>query len=349
MSVPGPLPGCDQQPPTDGAVDLRVAVIGARRVRNGTGPFLARQAQRAGAKVEAVLGTRPASAREAVEELAADGISARAYVDYRELFEEVRPDAVIVATPVGTHRPWLQAALDAGAHVYCEKPLMTGPAERVKELARRFAAAELVLAENCQWPFVLPAFRRLHPDADLAAAGRFRMLLAPPMRGIHRWQETLSHPISLLQAAAPGPAVLEDIRFQEAGPEAPDARLDFRWRSLDRVLDCEVMLEDLEEWPRPAGFAFDDHECRRRIDVEDYGMRLEAEDAAGDAGGGEPPVRSVPLDDPMEAALRAFLVRATAVRRGEQGVGIDEDLVRRQALLEILLDSYRAQVRHGTR
>lgn len=341
MSASGPLPGCDPQAATNDALDLRVAVIGARRVRNGTGPFLARQAARAGAQVVAVLGTRPASARKAVEDLAADGITAEPYTDYREMFEDAQPDAVIIASPVGTHRPWLQAALDAGAHVYCEKPLMTGPAERVTDLARHFAAADLVLMENCQWPYVLPAFRRLHPDVDPAAAERFRMLLAPPMRGIARWQETLSHPLSLLQVAAPGPAELDEIRFQESAPDAADVRLHFRWRTLNRTLDCEVVLEDLDEWPRPAGFAFDDAVGRRRIDCEGYAMRLEAE------VDGE--VRSEAYADPMEAALRDFLTHAAAVRRGEVSAPLNEDLVRRQALLEILLDAYRAQVRHGNR
>ena len=341
MSASGPLPGCDPQSATDDAIDLRVAVIGARRVRNGTGPFLARQAARAGAKVVAVLGTRPASARKAVEDLSADGIAAEPYTDYREMFEDAQPDAVIVASPVGTHRPWLQAALDAGAHVYCEKPLMTGPAERVTDIARHFAAADLVLAENCQWPYALPAFRRLHAGVDPGAAERFRMLLAPSMRGIARWQETLSHPISLLQVAAPGPAELDEIRFQELAPDAADVRLHFRWRTLDRTLDCEVVLEDLEERPRPAGFAFDDAVGRRRIHRESYAMRLEAEID------GE--LRSEVLADPMEAALRDFLIRAAAVRRGEVGAGLDEDLVRRQVLLEILLDAYRVQAQPGNR
>ena len=39
---------------------LRVCVIGARRVRNGTGPFLARQVADAGAELVGVLGTTPA-------------------------------------------------------------------------------------------------------------------------------------------------------------------------------------------------------------------------------------------------------------------------------------------------
>ena len=336
MSLSGPRPGCEPQPAHDGIAPLRVAVVGARRVRHGTGPFLARQAAGAGAEVVAVLGTRPASALEAAEELKAAGIEARACTDARELFEEVQPEAVLIASPLGTHRSWLQAAHQAGVHVYCEKPLLNAPAVAAIELARGFAASALVLAENCQWPQVLPAFRQLHPDVDLLQVEDFRMLLAPPMRGLSRWQETLSHPLSLLQVIAPGPVELEDIRYLESTPDAADSRLCFRWRTLDRAIDCEVVLEDLGGYPRPAEFAVDDALCRRRVRAEDYAISWVA-DHRDDAP-------AVSIGDPMELQLREFLVRVGAARESGSAP-LDEDLIRRQAMLELLLEAYRKHVR----
>ncbi len=68
----------------------------------------------------------------------------RCYPDYKTMFEEEakRPDgiqAVSVATPNGTHFEITKAALLAGLHVVCEKPLCftTEEAEELEELANK--------------------------------------------------------------------------------------------------------------------------------------------------------------------------------------------------------------------
>ena len=328
-----------QHPESSGepfAAGLTVAVIGARRVRQGTGPYLALQAARAGANVAGVLGTRPTSARKAVDWLQEQGLETVAYIDHAQMLEEVRPDVVIVASPLGTHRAWLGASIDVGAHVYCEKPMIAAPAGVALDLLEQYAAANLVLEENCQWPQVMPAFKALHPKVDLSAVKTFRMLMAPPMRGLARWHEVLSHPLSLIQEVMPGPADIDQVVFQESGPDAADTRLRFTYRTMERELACEVMLEDMEVFPRPAEFAFDDALCRRVVDASDYSISF-----VDGSDNGTP----VAISDPMESNLRAFLRRVLHAKE-THSAPLDETLVRRQFLLEHLLELYRESV-HG--
>ena len=76
--------------------------------------------------VAAALDIDPARGRAFGEQLGID--PERCYPDYLSLFEleAQRPDgieAVSIATPNGTHYPITRAALEAGLHVVCEKPL----------------------------------------------------------------------------------------------------------------------------------------------------------------------------------------------------------------------------------
>ena len=64
---------------------------------------------------------------------------AKSYQDYRVLFEKEQDlDAVIISTPDHWHAPICRAAMAAGKHVYCEKPLTHTIAEarELRELSR---------------------------------------------------------------------------------------------------------------------------------------------------------------------------------------------------------------------
>ena len=63
---------------------------------------------------------------------------ARASTDWRDVIAE-RPDIVIVASPVALHHEQTKAALEAGAHVLCEKPFTVDPGEAwdLVDIARR--------------------------------------------------------------------------------------------------------------------------------------------------------------------------------------------------------------------
>lgn len=130
---------------------LRMALIGG----GGSG-FIGRVHVRAAALdqraelVAGALSSDPAKARAYAAEF---GIAAeRAYGSYRELLAaearwpaEARVDFVVIATPNGTHFEIARAALEAGFHVVCEKPMTTTLADAL-ELARRARDADAVFA-----------------------------------------------------------------------------------------------------------------------------------------------------------------------------------------------------------
>ena len=71
----------------------------------------------------------------------------RLYTDYRELLNQEDIDAVTIATPVSSHFEIAMAALAAGKHVFCEKPI-TNTVESGWELVKAAEEAKLLLAVN---------------------------------------------------------------------------------------------------------------------------------------------------------------------------------------------------------
>jgi predicted dehydrogenase len=66
---------------------------------------------------------------ESARKLAADFKIPKVFTDFRELLELKEIDAVDICTPNKVHTPAVIAALEAGKHVLCEKPLAVSTAE----------------------------------------------------------------------------------------------------------------------------------------------------------------------------------------------------------------------------
>jgi predicted dehydrogenase len=68
-----------------------------------------------------------------------NAVNAKPYTDYRRLLDDADSfDAVLIATPDHWHAPLCKAFIQAGKHVYCEKPLTRtiGEARGLRELVR---------------------------------------------------------------------------------------------------------------------------------------------------------------------------------------------------------------------
>lgn len=94
---------------------MHAAVVGTGFI----GPVHVEALRRAGVVVKGILGSQPEKTRIAAESL---GLS-HAYESYDELLADAEVDAVHITTPNRYHFEQATAALKAGKHVMCEKPL----------------------------------------------------------------------------------------------------------------------------------------------------------------------------------------------------------------------------------
>jgi predicted dehydrogenase len=153
--------------PRGAGAPLRVAIAGVGFV----GEVHARAARLAGAQLVGVAASSAANAREAAVRLGAD----RSFDDAEALATAPDVDVVHICTPNNLHAPLAEAALAAGKHVVCEKPLATSAAD-----AHRLVAAADASGRVATVPFAY----RFYPMVREARA-RVRSGAIGPIRLIH--------------------------------------------------------------------------------------------------------------------------------------------------------------------
>jgi len=116
-----------------------------------------RAARAAGADLAGIASSSPASAARAKERF---GVQ-QAYASAQDLIEDDTIDVIHVCTPNATHHALAEAALKAGKHIVCEKPLATNVQD----------AAHLVeLAATAGMIATVPFVYRFHPMVREARA-----------------------------------------------------------------------------------------------------------------------------------------------------------------------------------
>ncbi len=145
---------------------LRIAVAGTGFI----GAVHAHAARRAGARLVGVAASSASSAREAAQVFGAD----RGFADAESLVTAPDVDVVHICTPNHLHAVLAHAALAAGKHVICEKPLAVDR-DQAAELVRAAEAAGVVAAVPFAYRFY-PLVREARARVAAGAIGSLRLI-----------------------------------------------------------------------------------------------------------------------------------------------------------------------------
>jgi predicted dehydrogenase len=139
--------------------ELRAAIAGTGFI----GAVHARSARLAGGRVVGVTASTPERSERAAEQLGAD----RAFPTAEALVAADDVDVVHICTPNHLHLPLAEAALAAGKHVICEKPLATDV-----EGARRLVDAAAGTGRQAAVPFVYRYYPTVREARERVRSGR---------------------------------------------------------------------------------------------------------------------------------------------------------------------------------
>lgn len=303
----------------------RMGIIGARRARQGLGPFVARDLTAAGCNVVGFCTSSPATVEEARRQLLSFDVDAEGFGSAAELLAAgLELDGVAILSPAQSHAEHLGLALAANLHVLCEKPLLI-QGDSPEPLLRSFEEGNLLLLENCQWPAALESLAQQDPRFSGAPKTSFAMGLAPEGRGMVLLEESLSHPISLLQECLGSELSFGRPRWDwSPGQEAVTVQFDAMAQQGTISVSIELACSDAR--PRPAWIEFDGLRAHREVNPEDYsmGFRLGEE--------------MFPIPDPLTTHLAHFsgLLRATL---GGSEPPPPSPMIQRAALFDALIQS----------
>ncbi|MFN8490779.1 MAG: Gfo/Idh/MocA family oxidoreductase [Caldilineaceae bacterium] len=129
--------------------------------------------------------------RELAEEMAKKYEISQVFSDYQAMIEQAGIEALIVAIPDDLHYPVTMAALDAGLHVLCEKPLAFTLGQAC-QMYERAEAARVKHMTYFTWRW-LPVFQYLHRLIQEGYLGRcydsqFRYVGGYGRSGNYQWK-----------------------------------------------------------------------------------------------------------------------------------------------------------------
>ena len=219
---------------------LRIGVLGAARIA----PAALMRPARAidGVEVTAVAARDPQRARR----FAARYGIATVHPDYAAVLADPDVDAVYIPLPNGLHAEWTLAALAAGKHVLCEKPL-TSNAAQAREVAGAADRSGLVVMEAFHYRYH-PLMARVRQLLDDGAVGRIRRLRASLCFPLYRFSD-IRYRLDLAGGATmdAGCYPVNLLRFLAGTePTVVSARAELRTPGVDRAMTARLSFPGAE-------------------------------------------------------------------------------------------------------
>jgi predicted dehydrogenase len=213
---------------------VRIGILGAARI---AATALIKPARENDEVVVAAVAARDVTRAQAFA--AKHGI-ARVHNGYEALIADPDLDAIYNPLPISLHGRWTRAALDAGKHVLCEKPLTANAAE-AREVAELAAKSDRIVMEGFHY--------RYHPCAtrvdEIIASGELGKL----QRVDAEWCFWMPKSADIRYNYSLGGGALMDSgcyavdmvrRFGGSTPEVISARAKLRGPEVDRVMTAEL-------------------------------------------------------------------------------------------------------------
>lgn len=214
---------------------VRIGVLGAARIAPAA---LVRPGRSAAAvEVSAVAARDAGRARKFADRF---GI-ARVHGSYEELLDDPNVDAVYLPLPNGLHGKWTSAALAAGKHVLCEKPLAAN-ADEAAEVAAAARKSGLVVMEAFHYRYHPLAARLSEVVAELGELRHVEARLAFPLPRFKDIRYSLELAGGAMMDA--GCYAVNLVRLLGGEPEVRSARALVKEPGVDRAMRAELKFPE---------------------------------------------------------------------------------------------------------
>ena len=300
-----------------------VAIIGAARRHQGTGPYIARTFSQLGHNIVGIVGTSEDSTHQTCAELANNyHIHTQAYTRFADLLSQHKLDIVVISSPPSTHLDYLQQALQHKCHVFCEKPLwwpdidisaldQSEYMQTIDDVLTLALDNQRYVHLNTQWPYTLKDFIHLYPMALAEQKiNQFAMHLSPQSEGQSMLVDAASHGLSMLYQLV-GHGNIENINIKQ------DTRalvINFDFIHLSGCTKTTFGFIQSNETPKPASYQINGFHVDRKVALPEYQIQLQSTQ------------QIVAIQDPLDASIKDFLACIDA------HIETDESVLRQGAL-----------------